>query len=453
MIPETLIFLFIILLALILFIKEVLPIDVTALALLVVLLFSGFLTLDEAISGFSNKAVLTVGLMFILSSSLVKTGFVEVMAEKLSILGGNKWVSISLFLITTSFVSAFINNTAAVAIFIPLALNLSSRFQISPSKLLIPLSYAGIYGGTMTLIGTSTNLLVSSMAEQYGIIPFTMFEFLKLGAVFFVVGTIYNLIVTPKLLPSRAGISSLTRSYHMSPYLTELKVDEKSPLVGSTLLQRQINLKYDVTVLVIIREKIRYEQNLRNFVLQDGDILLVRGTLDNFMTFRDEEKLLLLTDMKMNQSELAGEENTVVEGLVTQNSQLIGMTLKELNFRKSFSAFVLAVRREGRTLREKIARIRLHFGDTLLIFLPKDRIGNMLNNPDLAILQEHKVQLHKVRFWWLSVAVIPGMMISAALGWIDILQAALLAVVILLIVNSITIQEAYRAVNLSLIHI
>ena len=344
MIPETLIFLFIILLALILFIKEVLPIDVTALALLVVLLFSGFLTLDEAISGFSNKAVLTVALMFILSSSLVKTGFVEVMAEKLSILGGNKWVSISLFLITTSFVSAFINNTAAVAIFIPLALNLSSRFQISPSKLLIPLSYAGIYGGTMTLIGTSTNLLVSSMAEQYGIIPFTMFEFLKLGAVFFVVGTIYNLIVTPKLLPSRAGISSLTRSYHMSPYLTELKVDEKSPLVGSTLLQRQINLKYDVTVLVIIREKIRYEQNLRNFVLQDGDILLVRGTLDNFMTFRDEEKLLLLTDMKMNQSELAGEENTVVEGLVTQNSQLIGMTLKELDFRKSFSAFVLAVR-------------------------------------------------------------------------------------------------------------
>ena len=176
------------------------------------------------------------------------------------------------------------------------------------------------------------------------------------------------------------------------------------------------------------------------------------------MTFRDEEKLLLLTDMKMNQSELAGEENTVVEGLVTQNSQLIGMTLKELDFRKSFSAFVLAVRREGRTLREKIARIRLHFGDTLLIFLPKDRIGNMLNNPDLAILQEHKVQLHKVRFWWLSVAVIPGMMITAALGWIDILQAALLAVVILLIVNSITIQEAYRAVNwsvviLSLIHI
>ncbi len=451
MISDPIIFLFIIVLALVLFVKEVFPLDVTALALLVILLFAGFLTLDEAISGFSNKAVLTVALMFILSSSLVKTGFVEVMAEQLSILGGNKWVSISLFLITTSFVSAFINNTAAVAIFIPLALNLSRRFQISPSKILIPLSYAGIYGGTMTLIGTSTNLLVSSMAEEYGIIPFTMFEFFKMGVVFFFVGTIYNLIITPKLLPSRVGISSLTRSYHMSPYLTELKIDAKSPLVGSTLLHRQISLKYDVTVLVIIRENVRFEQNLRNFILQKDDVLLVRGTLDNFMTFRDEEKLLLLTDMKMNQSELAGEENTVVEGLVTQNSQLIGMTLKELNFRKSFSAFVLAVRREGRTLREKIARIRLHFGDTLLIFLPKDHIGNMLNNPDLAILQEHKVQLHKVRLWWLSVAVIPIMMITAAFGWIDILQAALLAVVLLLIVNSITIQEAYRSINWSVV--
>ncbi|MBF90020.1 MAG: SLC13 family permease [Candidatus Marinimicrobia bacterium] len=451
MISDPIIFLFIIVLALVLFVKEVFPLDVTALALLVILLFAGFLTLDEAISGFSNKAVLTVALMFILSSSLVKTGFVEVMAEQLSILGGNKWVSISLFLITTSFVSAFINNTAAVAIFIPLALNLSRRFQISPSKILIPLSYAGIYGGTMTLIGTSTNLLVSSMAEEYGIIPFTMFEFFKMGVVFFFIGTIYNLIITPKLLPSRVGISSLTRSYHMSPYLTELKIDAKSPLVGSTLLHRQISLKYDVTVLVIIRENVRFEQNLRNFILQKDDVLLVRGTLDNFMTFRDEEKLLLLTDMKMNQSELTGEENTVVEGLVTQNSQLIGMTLKELNFRKSFSAFVLAVRREGRTLREKIARIRLHFGDTLLIFLPKDHIGNMLNNPDLAILQEHKVQLHKVRLWWLSVAVIPIMMITAAFGWIDILQAALLAVVLLLIVNSITIQEAYRSINWSVV--
>jgi di/tricarboxylate transporter len=237
----------------------------------------------------------------------------------------------------------------------------------------------------------------------------------------------------------------------MSPYLTELKVAADSPLVGRTLLDRQVNLKYDVTVLVILREKVRYEQNLRNFVLKEADVLLVRGTLENFMTFRDQEKLLLLTDLKMDQSELMGEENTIVEGLVTQNSQVIGKTLKDLDFRKSFNAFVLAVRREGRTLREKIARITLQFGDTLLIFLPKNRLDSMVNNPDLAILQEHEVELHKVRFWWLAVAVIPAIMVAAASGWMDILEAALLGAVILLMVRSITIQEAYRSVNWSVI--
>lgn len=451
MIGDPFLLVVIIIIALILFFMEIFPIDVTALVLLVVLLFLGFLTLDEAISGFSNKAVITVGLMFILSASLVKTGFVEVMADSLSNIGGGKWASIALFLITTSIVSAFINNTAAVAIFIPLALNLSNRFQISPSKILIPLSYAGIYGGTMTLIGTSTNLLVSSMAEEYDIVPFTMFEFFKMGIIFLIFGTLYNLIVVPRLLSSRAGISSLTRSYHMSPYLTEVKVDRKSPLVDATLIDRQVNLKYDVTVLVIIRDNIRYEQNLRNLILKEGDILLVRGTLENFMEFRDNEKLLLLTDMKMNQSELTGDENTIVEGLVIQNSRLVGMTLKDLDFRKSFNAFVLAVRREGRTLREKIARITLQFGDTLLIFLPKQRIDSMLNNPDLAILQEHKVYLHKVRFWWLAVAVIPIIMIVSTFGWVDILQAALFGVVLLLVVRSITIQEAYRSVNWSVV--
>ncbi len=451
MIGEPLIFAAIIIVALVLFVKEVFPIDVTALALLVVLLMTGLLTLDEAISGFSNKAVLTVGLMFVLSTALVKTGFVEVMADRLSVLGGGKWVSIGLFLIATSIVSAFINNTAAVAIFIPLALNLSSRFKISPSKILIPLSYAGIYGGTMTLIGTSTNLLVSSMAEDHGIVPFTMFEFFRMGGVFLVVGTFYNILVVPKVLSSRAGISSLTRSYHMSPYLTELVVASDSSLLGRTLIDRQVNMKYDVTVLVIIRDTVRHEQNLRNFVLEEGDILLVRGTLENFMTFRDQEKLLLLTDIKMDQSELMGEESTIVEGLVTQNSQVIGKTLKDLDFRKSFNAFVLAVRREGRTLREKIARITLQFGDTLLIFMPSNRLDSMVNNPDLAILQEHNIELHKVRFWWLAVAVIPAIMVAAAVGWMDILQAALLGVVILLMVRSITIQEAYRSVNWSVI--
>ncbi|MDP6569075.1 MAG: SLC13 family permease [Candidatus Marinimicrobia bacterium] len=444
-------FLLIIFVAMILFVKEILPLDVTALTLLTVLLIFGFVDLETAISGFSNKAVLTVAIMFALSHGLVKTGFPEVMVDRLSSISGkSKWLAMGAFLVSASVFSALINNTAAVAILIPVAIQLSRRFQVSPSKVLIPLSYAAIYGGTLTLIGTSTNLLVASMVEGSNI-SLGMFEFAKMGIIFLVVGTLYNLLVVPKILPSRAGVSSLTKNYQLSPYLTEFRVPEDSPLVGYTCFERGVSAKYDITVLAVIRGGERHDSNIRNLKLKEGDLLLSRGSLDNFMRFREEEKVLLLTDLKMNQSELIGAESVVVEGLVTQESTLIGQSLKEVDFRNSFGAFVLAIRREGRVLREKIAHIVLHFADTLLIFIPKSRLGSLAASRDLAILQEHDVKLHKVQFWWLAIAVIPLVMFSAAAGLINILPAALVGLVFLLLLRSVTIQEVYGSINWSVI--
>ncbi|SVA73065.1 uncharacterized protein METZ01_LOCUS125919, partial [marine metagenome] len=423
---ESLLFLAIIFVAFIFFVKEIFPIDVTALALLAALLATDLLSIEEAISGFSNQAVLTVALMFILSSALVKTGFLEVIADRLS--SGKKapWTTIGLFLIITSISSAFINNTAAVAIFIPLALHLSRQLHISPSKLLIPLSYAGIYGGTITLIGTSTNLLVNSIAIDNGIAPFNMFEFSRMGIIFLVVGTAYTVFIVPRILPARAGISSLTRSYHLSPYLTEMKIDVESPLVGANLTQRQIGKNYGVDILAIIRGESRFDSNFRNLTLKEGDILLVHGTLEHFIELRDKESMLLLTDMKIDQSELLGSESTIVEGLVKQGSELIGKTLIDLDFRNAYDGFVIAVRREEKTLRERISRIPLQFADTLLIFLPKNRINSLSNQNGLAILQELDLNIHKVRFWWLAIAVIPLIMITASFGWTGILEASLI---------------------------
>ena len=451
MLFETILFIFLIFLALIFFLREILPIDVTALFLLCVLIIFDYLTLQEAISGFSNKAVITVALMFILSASIVKTGIIEVLADKLTQLSNNVWFTVGLILIGTSLISGFINNTATVAIFIPFALHLGKKYELSPSKLLIPLSFAGIYGGMLTLIGTSTNLIVSSIVEDYGYEPLKMFDFLTMGLVFLLFGTFYNVFFVPKLLSSRAGISSLTGKYHLSAYLTEFEVDNESPLIGSTCLERGVSKNYDITVLSIIRDDKRIETNLRNQQIKSGDILMARGTLDNFIKFRDEEKLLMLTDKKMSQNELISGASTIVEGLVTQNSSLIGNSLFDVDFRKKFGAFVLAVRREGKTLREKIARIKLHFADTLLIFVPKSSMDTMIKNRDLAILQEHDVSIKKVKFWWLAIAVIPIAMLLAALGLLDILEAALIGVVILLVVGAISPEEAYQSINWSVI--
>jgi len=425
--------------------------DVTALALLTVLLATDLLSIEEAISGFSNQAVLTVGLMFVLSSALVKTGFLEVVADKLSYGNKNSWVTIGFFLLITSITSAFINNTAAVAIFIPLALHLSQRLHISPSKLLIPLSYAGIYGGTITLIGTSTNLLVNSIAVDNGITPFTMFEFSRMGIIFLIIGTAYTVFIVPRILPARAGISSLTRNYHMAPYLTEMEIDVDSPLVGTSLAKREIGKNYGVDILSVIRGTFRFDSNFRDLILKEGDILLVHGTLEHFIELRDKEVMLLLTDMKIDQSELLGSESTIVEGLVTQGSELIGKTLRDLDFRNAYDGFVMAVRREEKTLRDRVSKIPLQFADTLLIFLPKSRLGALNNHSGLAVLQELDVKIHKVRFWWLAIAVIPLIMLTASLGWIDILEAALIGTVILLLAKSISIQEAYKSINWSVI--
>jgi di/tricarboxylate transporter len=448
---ESLLFFFIIFVTLILFVKEIFPMDVTALALLTVLLATDLLSIEEAISGFSNQAVLTVGLMFVLSSALVKTGFLEVVADKLSYGDKNSWVTIGFFLLITSITSAFINNTAAVAIFIPLALHLSQRLHISPSKLLIPLSYAGIYGGTITLIGTSTNLLVNSIAVDNGITPFTMFEFSRMGIIFLIIGTAYTVFIVPRILPARAGISSLTRNYHMAPYLTEIEIDVDSPLVGTSLAKREIGKNYGVDILSVIRGTFRFDSNFRDLILKEGDILLVHGTLEHFIELRDKEVMLLLTDMKIDQSELLGSESTIVEGLVTQGSELIGKTLRDLDFRNAYDGFVMAVRREEKTLRDRVSKIPLQFADTLLIFLPKSRLGALNNHSGLAVLQELDVKIHKVRFWWLAIAVIPLIMLTASLGWIDILEAALIGTVILLLAKSISIQEAYKSINWSVI--
>ena len=448
---ESLLFFFIIFVTLILFVKEIFPMDVTALALLTVLLATDLLSIEEAISGFSNQAVLTVGLMFVLSSALVKTGFLEVVADKLSYGDKNSWVTIGFFLLITSITSAFINNTAAVAIFIPLALHLSQRLHISPSKLLIPLSYAGIYGGTITLIGTSTNLLVNSIAVDNGITPFTMFEFSRMGIIFLIIGTAYTVFIVPRILPARAGISSLTRNYHMAPYLTEMEIDVDSPLVGTSLAKREIGKNYGVDILSVIRGTFRFDSNFRDLILKEGDILLVHGTLEHFIELRDKEVMLLLTDMKIDQSELLGSESTIVEGLVTQGSELIGKTLRDLDFRNAYDGFVMAVRREEKTLRDRVSKIPLQFADTLLIFLPKSRLGALNNHSGLAVLQELDVKIHKVRFWWLAIAVIPLIMLTASLGWIDILEAALIGTVILLLAKSISIQEAYKSINWSVI--
>ena len=418
--------------------------------LLTVLLLLGYLSPSEAISGFSNPAVITIALLFILSHALEKTGLLEYLVERINRLTSqSKSLGKTVYLLAIGFASAVVNNTAIVAIFIPVTIRMAQKFKISPSKLLIPLSYAAILGGTLTLVGTSTNLLVNSIYSASGAVkPLGMFEFTKYGLILLGIGLIYIVIIAPKILPSRSITSSLTRSYRVGGYLTEMKLSDKSPLIGNTCLDRGINYNYDVMVLSIYRDnKELISRNIRRKKLKAGDVLFVRGSLENFLRMKEVEKVTLLTDEKLTQEELEQEDNVLVECLLTDKSELVGQSLMSGNFRRRFGSFILAIRREGMILRKKIAHVILNAYDTLLVYGPENKVNDLSKSGEFIVLGEVDAELRKQRFWWMTVVVILGTIGLAALGIMPIVKSAMLGVVILLALRIISPQEGYQSIN------
>ena len=449
MTPDIAIALGILAIGFILFVTEAFTLDVTALILLSILFLLGYLSPLEAVSGFSNPAVITIAFLFVLSHALQKTGVLEYLVVRINRLASkSQALGTAVYLIAIGIISAFVNNTAIVAIFMPVTIRLAHTYQVSPSKMLIPLSYAAILGGTLTLVGTSTNLLVNSIYSASGNVePLGMFEFTKYGIILMSLGLIYILFFAPKLLPSRTITSSLTKSYHLGGYLTEMKIIEGSPLLGKTCLERGINYNYDVMVLDILREKQLITKNIRRTPLKVGDILFVRGTLKNFLRMKEVEKIALLTDEKLTQSELEQEDNVIVECLLTDQSDLVGRSLMSSNFRQRFGAFILAIRREGDIFRKKIAHVILQAYDTLLVYGPTKNIESLSNKGNFIVLGEIEAVLRKQRFWWMSIFIILGAVVLAALGIIPIMKGALIGVALLLALKVITPQESYQSIH------
>ena len=437
-----------VLLTFILFVTEKFSLDVTALLILTILFTGGFLSVEEAMSGFSNPAVIIISLLFILSHALQKTRILEYLIVRINqLVSRSRPLGLGVYLLTIAFASALMNNTAIVAIFMPVTIRLAHRYRMSPSKLLIPLSYAAIMGGTLTLVGTSTNLIVNSIYINNDGQPLGMFEFAKFGWITLTIGIIYVLTIAPKILPSRTVTSSLTQSYHMAGYLTEMKLSKDSPLVGSSCQQRNISQNYDVIVLDIQRGDRLITYKVGNEKLQADDILFVKGSVESFLQMKEVEKVSLLTDEKLTQNELEQEDNILIECMVTDQSNLIGKTIVNSNFRKKFYAFILAIRREGSIIRKKIAHVLIQSYDTLLIYGGRKELSKLANTSGFILLGEVEEQLVKVRFWWVSIISIIFTILFAAVGLLPIIKGALLSVVILLALRIITPNEAYQSIH------
>lgn len=432
---------------------EWLRIDAVALSSLGLLLLFGLVTPQEAIRGFSNDAVITVMMMFILSYGLTHTGLIDRFGQKLAQMSGHThWAAVIALILVCGVLSAFINNTAALAILMPVGIQIAKHYGVSPSRVLLPLSYLSIIGGTCTLIGTSTNLLVSSMAAQYGYGAFTMFEFLALGLVLLVVGFAYIVLVPMRRLPDRTGSSDLTTKYQLSSFLTEVQTPEGSSLVGSNVVDAQINERFRLTVLEILRGEERIAVELRSTPIRGGDVLIVEGLMDDIVNFRDHYGLRLRTEVKIGDRDLSDKNNIMAEIQLSPVSRLTGSTIRELDFRRRFGCFVLALNRTGEPIREKLAHIVLHNWDTLLVFGPRSRIEALYETEDFIPLQQDvKLRLVTPRRWWLAVVIVPIVVIVAATGVTSILKASILGAVALIVFGGISVQQAYEAINWTVI--
>lgn len=440
--------------ALVAFVAEWLPVDLTALVISVILMLVGLVTPEEGISGFSNVATITVMSMFILSAGVSKTGVIQLVRDFLLRYGGKH---ISRQILVMGFIvgpiTAFINNTAVVAIFLPVVEEWCRKQGMSPSKLLIPMSYATIMGGLLTLVGTSTNVLASSISQQLGYGAFGLFQFTQLGIVLFLIGMVYLALIAPRLLPARQDPYSdvMNEGYGMRDYVSELVITENSSLVGQTLRSTEIQRKFDIDILELLRNGSHFPQPLANKLLKAGDILIVRGSKVDLLAVRSQRGMEIGPDVKFGsgllQTELTSAEEAIAEVLILSNSRLSGATLKELRFRQRYNATVLAIRRGQDVIRERLGKVPLRFGDLLLVQGPRESFLGLQTSRELLVLEQQGIEILRWEKAWIALAIVIGVVLMAALNIAPIVVSALAGVVLMVLTGCLKPGELYGTVR------
>lgn len=443
--------------AVVLFATEKIPVDVVGILLVIGLVLTNVLTVQEGLSGFGDNIIITIAGLFILTGGLIKTGLVDLIGRRLyKIAGSNEFLLTALIMAVAAISASVLKNTTTTAMFLPVVIGLASRAKVSPSKLLMPLAFGAILGGSCTLIGTSTNLAVSGAMQRYGMEPYSMFELTPVGIIMVVVGLVYMLFVGRKLLPNLGGEGSFTEQYHIREYISEVIVLPGSHLIGRTLGEANLNLELDLNVLGIIRGQEQRIAPNSNEQIAEGDLLIVEGTLTNILNVKAEVGLEIKADFELNDRDLESGEIELFEIMVMRDSRLVGSTLKTINFRRSYDLTVLAINRHGETFLDKISSLRLKFGDVLLVQGNRRLIEPFVVAGEMLLLEDvstSSMRTEKRRWAIAAFGLFLALSLSKLVIGFDVplAIAVLLGVLLLLATRTVRHNEVYQLINFRLL--
>ncbi|MDX9851190.1 MAG: SLC13 family permease [Anaerolineaceae bacterium] len=440
--------LIILIIALVMFSFEWVSPDVTALGVLVTLVILGLVPLDQAFAGFgSDTFILLLGLL-IMTAALMRTGVVELVGRTLLDFTSKKPGSLlPATMVAVATLSAFINNTAAAAFFLPVILGLSKRAKISASRLLMPMAFAAILSSSVTLVSTSTNVVVSGLITQFGLEPISMFELTPVGIPVLVTGILYMLFVGKRLIPERETPQDLAETFNLRPYLAELRILPVSTLAGKTLAESNLGRNFDLTVLSIIREGKRKIHPPAYTLLKAGDALLVEGASDSILKIKDVAGIDIQADVKFSDQDLQGEGFDLAEVVLLPRSPFIGRTLKGLKMRERFDLQVVAINRRTGIVHSKIADTRLQMGDVLLVQGNKNQISALQAENAFDVLGVLNVQRFNKKRAIIVIAIFSSAFILGALNILTLPVAMLTGALLVFLTRSITPEEAYRQVD------
>lgn len=444
--------------ALILFATEALPVDVIALLVVLALVVPAafgveILSPADAVRSFGDEAAILLISLFMLTGGLVRTGVVADFGRRLYSAGAAQpdfLIQAVLWLV--ALMSALMSNTVTTAVFLPVMLALTRRLDISPSKVLMPLAFASILGGSSTLVGTSTNLVVSGRLPSYGLAPIGLFELAPVGLPILALGMAYMLFVGKHLIPDRYKAGALTEAYRLRAYLAELVVTPGSRFADLAIREARLGERLDLSVLGVIRGDEQFLAPEPEMVIRSGDLLLVEGNVASIVRVKDLAGLELRPDVTLQDPDLSSDKVRLAEVLVMPGSWLAGHTLNESAFRERAGMTVIAVNHRGGVRRNKLSRMRLSAGDVLVVQGSQDAVRRLaLDEQNFVVLGDLSTRVPKPGRGVYAVAIIAGALVLGGSGLLPFLTAFLAGVVAMFLAGCLTPEEGYRSVNWDLI--